>query len=332
MILVTGGTGLVGAHLLYNLCKEHSKIVALYRNETHQKNTLDIFELYGDTSNYQNIIWRKADITDIPSLEIAFKDISYVYHAAATVSFNPKDEALLRKVNIEGTANIVNLCLEFGIKKLCFVSSIATLSKTPGIKVIDEEADWNPEEAHSDYSITKYGAETEVWRGAQEGLSVVIVNPGVIFGFGMWHVNTGSLFTKIKKSFPFYTKGTTGVVAVEDVVNAMILLMNSTVENERFILVNQNMSFKDLFALIATKLNVKAPRFYAPKWLTEIAWRINSFISFITFYKVNGQLNKYGTRSSHSTSYYNGTKIKKSVAFNYTPFDSSIEQIAKKLL
>lgn len=332
MILVTGGTGLVGAHLLYKLCKNHNKIVAIYRNEATQNNTRDIFEMYGDVSNYKRISWQKADITDIPSLEMVFKDITHVYHAAASVSFNPKDFDLLRKVNIEGTANIVNLCLQYNIKKLCFVSSIATLSETPGIEFIDEESQWNPEEEHSDYSITKFGAEMEVWRGAQEGLPIVMVNPGVIFGFGMWHVNTGSLVKKIRKGLLFYTKGITGVVAVSDVTDVMIELMNSNIENERFILVNKNISFKDLFTLIAAKLKVKPPKIYAPKWLTEIIWRINSAVSFLTFYKVNSSLNKFSTKSAHHKTHYTGEKIKKSIDFNYTLFETSIEEIAKKLL
>lgn len=332
MILVTGGTGLVGAHLLYKLCKNHNKVIAIYRNETTQKNTKEIFELYGDNSHYQHIVWKKADVTDIPSLENVFKDITHVYHVAAAVSFNPKDVAILRKANIEGTANIVNLCLLNNIKKLCFVSSIATLSETPGIEMMDEESTWNPEGEHSDYSFTKFGAEMEVWRGAQEGLPVVIVNPGVIFGFGMWHANTSNLFVKIKKGFSFFTKGITGVVAVTDVTQAMIQLMNSDLQNERFVLVNENMSFKKVLTLIATKLKVKSPNIYAPKILTEIIWRVNSLISFLTFYRVNNSLNKFSTRSSHNQTLYDGNKIKKSIDFNYTPFDISIEEIAKKLL
>ncbi|WP_010134979.1 NAD-dependent epimerase/dehydratase family protein [Ochrovirga pacifica] len=332
MILVTGGTGLVGAHLLYHLCKKHKNIIAIYRSKASQKNTHHVFQLYGDTKNYKHIVWKKADIIDIPSLTPVFKDVTKVYHAAAMVSFHPKDAGAMRKVNIEGTANVVNLCLEFNISKLCFVSSIATLSKKPGVQWMDETSDWNPEEDHSDYSISKYGAEMEVWRGAQEGLPVAIVNPGVIFGFGMWHANTSNLFVKISKGFPFYTKGVTGVVAVEDVVKAMELLMESSLKNIRFVLVNQNLSFLQLFTLIANSLQATPPKLHAKKWLTELLWRINEVVSLLTFRTYYSALNKYSTRSSHQKSFYNGTLIKKSVAFNYTPFEHSIKTIASKLL
>lgn len=331
MILVTGGTGLVGAHLLYKLCKTQPKVVALYRNESTQQTTKEIFGLYETPSNYKNIIWRQADITDIPALEIAFKDITHVYHAAAMVSFSPKDSHKLRKINIEGTANIVNLCITNNIKKLCYVSSIATLSKKPGFTTMDEDSEWDPEGDHSDYSLSKFGGEMEVWRGSQENLDVVIVNPGVIFGFGAWTVNTGKLFHQIKKGFKFYTTGVTGVVDVTDVTHAMITLMDSTVKNQRFVLVSNNYSFKDLFSLIAQKLGVKTPSYKIGNGITEIVWRINSFFSFISLGNLQIGLNKYSAKAAQKKRYYDGNKIKKSVDFNYTPFDITIEKIASKL-
>lgn len=331
MILVTGGTGLVGAHLLYKLCEENSQVVALYRNVKTQETTKEIFDLYGASNNFNKIIWRQADITDIPALTIAFKDITHVYHAAAMVSFSPKDSEKLRKVNIEGTANIVNFCITNNIKKLCYVSSIATLSKKPGFSVMDEDSEWNPEGDHSDYSLSKFGGEMEVWRGSQEDLEVVIVNPGVIFGFGAWNVNTGKLFHKIKKGFLFYTTGVTGVVDVNDVTNAMITLMDSNIKNQRFVLVNNNYSFKDLFTLIANKLGVKPPKYKITKGITEVVWRINSFFSIISFGNLQIGLNKYSAKAAQKKRFYDGTKIKKSVDFTYTPFDITIEKIASKL-
>lgn len=331
MILVTGGTGLVGAHLLYKLCNVNDQIVALYRNKDTQKNTQEIFDLYGDSSLFHKIIWRKADITDLPALELAFKDITHVYHAAAMVSFSPKDSEKLRKVNIEGTANIVNLCITNHIKKLCYVSSIATLSKKPGFSEMDEDSEWNPEGDHSDYSLSKFGGEMEVWRGSQEGLEVAIVNPGVIFGFGMWNVNTGKLFHQIKNGFKFYTTGIVGVVDVSDVTNVMILLMNSNIKNERFVMVSKNLSFKDIFTVIANKLEVKPPKFKIGKVMTEIIWRINSFFSILSFGNLQIGLNKYSAKSAHKKRFYDGTKITKSVDFTYTPFDITIEKIASKL-
>ena len=127
MILVTGGTGLVGAHLLLHLVENEESIRAIYRTPTSIEKTKSLFKLYQKEHLFPKIDWVQADITAVPSLEIAFKNVDYVYHCAGLISYNPDDEDLLRKVNIEGTANIVNFCIEFQIKKLCHVSSILLL-------------------------------------------------------------------------------------------------------------------------------------------------------------------------------------------------------------
>lgn len=200
MILVTGATGLVGAHLLLKLSEDDSKIRAIYRNSKQIEKTKVLFDQNAKSHLFSKIEWTKADILDISSLEIAFQNIEFVYHCAAKISFSPNDEKALRKVNIEGTANIVNFCIDKKVKKLCHVSSIAALGNlAQNETVITETTEWNPEKLHSDYGISKYGAEMEVWRGFQEGLEVVIVNPGIIFGTGFWNQGSGKFFTTIKK-------------------------------------------------------------------------------------------------------------------------------------
>lgn len=331
MILVTGGTGLVGSHLLYNLCKTNSKVIAIYRNKDTQRVTKEIFKLYDSLATYQHIIWKKADIINITELEHAFLNITHVYHAAAMVSFRSKDVENLRKINIEGTANIVNLCITHKIDKLCYVSSIATVAKTPGKEFIDETCEWTPEGNHSDYSISKFGAEMEVWRGSQEGLNIVIVNPGVIFGFGAWNVNSSKLFIQIKKGFSFYTEGVVGVVGVKDVVKSMVLLMDSNIQNQRFILVADNKNYKSIFKMIAHYLNVKSPNIKVSSFFTEIAWRLNRVLSFLSLNTIDLGIYKYTSKAAHKKRFYDGSKIEKSIAFNYTPFDTVIQEICNKL-
>jgi len=189
MILVTGGTGLVGAHLLYHLLLENNTVKAIYRKNSNLQAVKTVFGYYSTNFEllFQKIEWIEADITNVCSLEKAFENITEVYHAAALVSFTPKDYQKMRKINIEGTANIVNFCIDKKVKKLCFVSSIATIEKATHAKTINEEEDWNLEKNNYGYAITKYGAEMEVWRASQEGVAVVIVNPGIILGAGFWH-------------------------------------------------------------------------------------------------------------------------------------------------
>ena len=316
MVLITGATGLVGSHLALHLLENSERVRATYRTEASIKKTKSLFKLYEKESLFEKIEWVQADITEIPSLEIAFKDVEYVYHCAALISFDPKDEKQLRKTNIEGTANIVNFCLEYDIKKLCYVSSIAALGNLKEYETtIDEETEWNPELFHSDYAISKYGAEIEVWRGYQEGLPIVIVNPGVILGPGFWKTGSGEIFSKVQKGLLFYTKGITGFVTVNDVVKIMTQLMKSNINGERYIVIAKNISFEKIVTTIAKALNVNSPSIYAKPWITEIVWRIDWLLS--TFFNCKRQLSKDMVQSLHSENLISNEKVKRNLDFTF---------------
>jgi dihydroflavonol-4-reductase len=286
MILVTGATGLVGSHLVLHLLEKNEKVRAIYRNSNSIAKTKSLFQLYNKEAEFGKIEWVLADITDVPSLELVFENINSVYHCAALISFDPKEENQLRKINIEGTANIVNFCLAKKIQKLCYVSSIAALGDLKeGETILNEESEWNSEKYHSDYAISKYGAEIEIWRGQQEGLEVVIVNPGVILGPGFWEAGSGILYPKVRDGLPFYTKGATGFISVNDVVKAMFQLMKKDVNGQRFILISENIGFETLLNTIAKSLDVKPPTVYAKPWMTGILWRLDWISSSLFFTK-----------------------------------------------
>jgi dihydroflavonol-4-reductase len=303
MILVTGGTGLVGSHLLYHLSLQNDTIRAVYRTESSLEKVKNVFSFYTDDKNlFDKIEWFLADITNVPSMIPAFFDVTHVYHCAAFISFNPKDYRKMRKVNIHGTAR--DLCTE--------------------------EDEWNKELNNSGYSITKFGAEMEIWRASQEDVDVVIVNPGVILGSGFWTAGSGKLFSQVYNGFQFYTEGITGFVSVQDVVKPMILLMNSDVKNERFILVSQNKSFKEIFFLIADAFGKKRPSKKIKSWQTNIFWRVAWLLS-----KITGKeplLSKYSARSAHAVSKYSSEKIEKTVNFKFENIDKSVEEICKNYL
>ncbi len=326
MVLVTGGTGLVGAHLLLHLLENGETVRAIYRNSNAIEKTKSLFELFQKEGLFQKIEWLEADILDVPSLEIAFKNIQYVYHCAGIISFDPKDENLLRKVNIEGTANIVNFCIHNKIKKLCYVSSIATLGDlAQNESQLSETSEWNPEIYHNDYAISKYGAELEVWRGFQEGLSVVIVNPGVILGPTIWTAGSGAIFSEIKKGLTFYTKGQTGYVGVNDVAKAMIQLMQSEISGERYCMVSEHVTYEEIIKRIASKTKKSLPKFYAKPWLTEIMWRIDWFCS--TFFGTKRKMPKYAATTIHSIDNYSNAKIKNALNFEFVSIDEVISNI-----
>ncbi|MFY0484003.1 NAD-dependent epimerase/dehydratase family protein [Flavobacterium sp. PLA-1-15] len=336
MVLVTGATGLVGSHLILHLLENGDTVSAIYRSENSIAKTKSLFKLYNKELLFDKIHWLQADINDIPSLEIAFENIEHVYHCAAFISFEPTDEEKIRKINIEGTANIVNFCLAKNVKKLCYVSSIAALGDlpkvnhqeaTPILNSINEETDWNPEKPHSDYAISKYGAEMEIWRGQQEGLEAVVVNPGVIFGPGFWKEGSGKIFTTVAKGTKYYTKGSTGFIAVEDVVKVMALLMKSNISGERYVLVAENVIFQDLIDTIAESLGAKKPTAYAKKWMTEIAWRLDWLRANLFFSK--RKLSMAVAKSLHTTDLYANRKIKDELGFEFTPISTYIQEISK---
>ena len=292
------------------------------RNVFRHKNLLELFE---------NIIWVEGDINNIPSLNNAFKNIKTVYHCAALISFDPKDEEKLRKTNIEGTANIVNCCIDFNVEKLCYVSSIAALGDAKeNENIITEDTEWNPEKLHGDYAISKYGAELEVWRGFQEGLQVVIINPGVIFGYGFPKQGSSVLFNSIKKGLPFYTRGKVGIVTVEDVVNCAIMLTNSNANGERYAIVAENLSLDEILFCIADAMKLKRPFIYANKTATKIAWKTDWLLSKLTGRR--RKLTKATAISSHSITEYDNSKIVNCLYYKFTNMNEYISKLAKEYL
>ena len=327
MILVTGGTGLLGSHLLYQLTLQRDPIRAIYRRNSDLGAVKNVFSYYSDDFEklFNKIQWIEADITDVCALELAFDKVSYVYHVAAMVSFSPGDYGKMRKINIEGTANIVNFCLAKSVVKLCHVSSIATIESEINKKKFDEGDAWSSQHFKNGYSISKYGAEMEVWRGSQEGVSSVIVNPGVILGPGFWKNGSGSIFTKIHKGLKFYSEGITGFVSVEDVALAMCRLMKEDIKNERFILVAENLRFKDVFFLIADNFGIKRPSIRVTPVMLSITWRLEYLKSVLT--GKNPLLTKHSAKSIHEKRHYSSEKIKKRLGFEFESIPATVKKV-----
>lgn len=327
MILVTGGTGLVGAHLLLQLLQRKEAVRAIYRSSASIEKTRNLFGLENKLDLFDTIEWTEADINDIPALEKAFQNITTVYHCAALISFDPNDEEALRKVNIEGTANMVNCALNFGVEKFCYVSSIAALGDTKeGENLITEETDWNPEKNHGDYALTKFGAEMEVWRASQEGLNVVVVNPGVIFGNGFTS-GSSELLQKMNNGFPFYTKGSTGITSVDDVVSVMTQLMERNVFGERFTIVAENINLRKLLNIIADAMHKKRPSIYARPFMTAVAWRLDWLFSKIFFKKRS--FTRATSKSSHSLDTYDNSKIIKQLNHAFKPMEEYLITVSQ---
>ena len=324
MILVTGGTGLVGSHLIYQLTLENNVIRATHRADSDIERVKLLFKFYSKDFNelFKKIEWIEADLNNLSQLQDAFKDISFVYHCAAYISFDPSRYETLRRVNIRGTANIVNLCINNKIKKLCHVSSVATLGYN--IKEIDENNYWDGNKHKSAYAISKYGAEMEVWRGVQEGVKSVIINPGVIIGPGFSKSAFGTIMKMVTNKKRFHTCGKTGYVDVRDIANIMIRLMNSKIENERYILVNKNLSYKKVIDMVSSNLGMKNKSTFVSKSKLKIALVFDLVSS--TFFNKERKLSKALCKTLTRNFNYSSKKIKKNLNFEFTSILETFEK------
>ena len=318
MILVTGGSGLLGHHLIKQLAKHGNSTRAIYRSV--------IPPLLANDAE-----WVPGDILDITSLENALEGVTQVYHCAAMVSFSAKEKQQLHKVNVEGTANVVNTCLDAGVQKLVHVSSVAALGKMHGGAMVTEAMQWTEESGDSEYGKSKYLGEMEVWRGVGEGLQAAIINPSIIIGeYGNWNKGSMAIFKNIKKGFPWYSNGVAGFTDAEDIADAMIRLMNSEVTAERFIINGECRSFKDVFFMIADAFSVKRPHKQVTPLLAAMVWRLEKLKSWFTHREA--LVTKETAESAQAiVNFDNGKFLKAFPDFHYRPLQQSIERICKAI-
>ena len=324
MIFVTGGTGLVGSHILLKLSQSNISFRALKRKNSSLDVCKDVFTYYNAESQFNQIIWINGDVNDIPSLEEGMKNCTKVIHAAAIVSFHNNDQEIMCKINVEGTINIVNVALSVGITKLAYISSIAALGRNTTSDIVDENCRFKISKKENNYSLSKYYSEQEVWRASQEGLDVVILNPSVILGPGDWTKGSSQIFQKIYNGLKYYTRGSTGYVDVTDVADCAITLLESDIKNERFIINGENLKFRELFDMIAEEFNKKKATVKVTPLMKELAWRIELFRSFIT----GGRplITKETANSAMKSSSYSTKKVEDAILFKFVP----IKESAKK--
>ena len=315
--LVTGAAGLVGNELVKQLLDKGFSVKAIY-------NSTPLSLSHPDLEIVQ------CDILDVVRLEEVMQDITQVYHCAAIVSFDPKDKYRLLKINVEGTTNVVNACINAGVKKLVYVSSVAALGRIRNGQTVTEEMNWTPETSNSIYGKSKYLAELEVWRGHAEGLQTVIVNPSIILGADNWETGSTAIFKTVYNEFKWYTDGVSGFVDVRDVAEAMILLMNSDISGQRFILNSECLSYKELFFSIAKCFGKKPPQKKVTPFLAEIVWRMEALKAMFSGKK--HLLTKETARTAQTKIYYDNSKILKALpGFEFTKIEDTIERTCRIL-
>jgi len=330
MVLVTGGTGFLGAHLLYYLLKNNYTVRAIKRTNSNLEFVKRILSYYtNDSDNYfKKIEWLNANVLDYESLSDKLKDIDTVYHCAAFVSFYKKDKDKILEINVKGTENIVNACIANNTK-LCFVSSIAAINEKDNNTFIETIGSDNPSNK-STYAKSKYLAELEIWRGIEEGLNAVIVNPAVIIGVGNWDEGSSNMFTQIKKGMKFYTSGVTAYVDVRDVAQIMIQLVEKGIHSERYILSSENISYQNYFKQIAKSINCKEPSIEASGIMLKLAYIFDNLRSKLFFSKP--VITKEIIEAAVRKSYYSNNKIIKELNYHFIPINESVKYIAEKFI
>jgi dihydroflavonol-4-reductase len=272
--VVTGATGMLGAHLA---CELHHAGYSV--KCTFHVTSTDLFEKIARTYklSHTDFEWVAADVLDSSSLLEAFKGADSVFHCAAVVKYRKQDEEQLYATNVLGTRNCCNACLQLRIPELIYASSIAALGRSPGTRIINENSAWVDSPLNTIYSETKYLAELEVWRAAEEGLNVAVLNPGVIIGAGDGKTGSNAIFKHVSKRSWFFPAGRTGFVGVQDVTNAMISASINKVYNTRLLLVSENLFYKEVLQLVSREMGVKPPHWALKGFVLKLAVFVAAF-------------------------------------------------------
>ncbi len=282
------------------------------------------------------IVWVEGDVLDIPALETAIAPGVDVIHAAAIVSFVPKDRYLMDQINVEGTANVVNVCLKAGVRKLGYVSSVAALGRptAKGTKpgeavVVNETQKWEESPNNSAYAKSKYRAELEVWRGVAEGLNAVMVCPSIVLGVGDWSRSSLQLVNYVNNERPFYPAGLVNYVDVLDVVESLFWLMQAEVTAQRYILNAGTIPYRSLLEQLADVLGKRPPTLRIAPVLTQWLWPLEAVRAWVTG---KPPLITRETARSASLSYrYEGQKIEQVAGFQYRPLNQTLQRIAHSI-
>lgn len=322
-IFITGATGFVGAHAALEFLRHGYHVVGGYRNTSSIQKARQLFGYYPDGPDFfEKVEWIAVDLYDIQSIKDAFKNIDFVLHAAAEVSFDGRLKNQLIHNNTLITSNVVDAALEAGIKKLCHVSSIAALGSTSNGTSVNEEVKFSSVKDQSGYSISKFYSEMEVWRGINQGLNCVIVNPSVILGAGDWSSSSSAIISNVAKGLRFYTQGITGYVDVIDVAKACRLLLESDISGERFILNSENISYQQLLGCIAEALGKPKPSIKVLPWMLRLAAIMASIVSFFT--RKAPTLTYSIARTAWKKNYFDGSKFSKQFNISYSSIDDCI--------
>lgn len=331
MLYITGATGLLGSHLLAQLAAKHYTLRALKRNDSNLEDIIEVFSYYNIEDKFDDIEWVEGDLNDIPSMYEHTQDVEAIFHCAAMVNFNKKLRKKMFKVNIEGTSNLVNAALANNVKHFCFASSTATLGyELDPNKHITEDTKWGVSKKTTNYALSKYYAEREVYRGMQEGLPISIINPAVIIGPGVWGKSSTTFFQSIFNGLKFYPRGANSFVDVRDVAAMMIHLFENNITSERYVCAAEDLTFKEFFDKISKELRVDAPSIKTTPLMGKIAYVLDNLKS--TLSKKPPLITKESLKNVNMVKFFSAQKARKELDWKFIPIDKTIQYTSKHYL
>lgn len=323
LVLVTGATGFLGSVLTRKLVAQ-DLVVRVIRRETSSMDLLD-----GVEQRVEQVV---GDIRDPAALDAAFDGVSYVYHAAARVGFGGRRERqAMMRVNVDGTAAVINAALRHDVERLVHVSSMAAFGRPDRPDgVIDERSEWQRSRANSVYAHSKYLSELEVHRGIAEGLDAVIANPSLIFGAGRTGDNTRRIIERVRTgTLPAVPSGGTNVVDVLDVAEALILAMGRGRSGERYFLGSENLSWRTIIDELARAFDVDPPRLQlAPLPALGLAYASEA-LAFVT--GAGPLITRETARVASRTYRYSNRKARRELGWNPRPFSVTARRIADEI-
>lgn len=313
MIAVTGANGLLGSFIIRQLIAEEKSFVALKRKNSDTSLLADVAD---------KVQWRDADVLDVFSLQDAMEGVTQVIHTAAVVSFNSRRAQEVMDINVIGTRNVVNVCLDAGVKRLVHISSVAALGRQKGQTFIDENHKWVESPLNSVYAKSKYLAELEVARAQEEGLSTIIINPSVILAPADWYKSSAQLFRYVWDQRPFYLDAHLNYVDVRDVAGVAVQLIDSEIEANRFIVSAGKISFYDFFKKVARFFNKKAPSIKPPQKLLLVVAGLERIRTWFT--KTEPIITSETVRLAGTEFLYNNKKVRMELDFEFQPIDTTL--------
>jgi dihydroflavonol-4-reductase len=327
MILVTGGTGLLGSHLLLELVREHEEVVAIKRPSSNLEEVRRVFSYYSGEAEelFKLIDWVDIDLMNAAEVERVMIDIEQVYHCAAMVSFQPRDARRMFDFNVGSTETLVNACLETGVDQLLHVSSSSAIGQPPDGVPANESMIWARSRANTAYSVSKFKSEMEVWRGMEEGLHAVIVNPTIILGPGFWDRGSSAMFSRVARGLKYGTPGMTGYVGVQDVVVAMTQLAASGLSGERYILSAGDHTYAEVLEMIAEAMGKpRTMKLLSPSALRSLA-RLDAVRGLITGKR---SLTSEQAKAAFRQSRYANDKIREAIGMEFVPVKTVVQKVA----